>query len=112
MIFFSRRGSTLNLALNIISIHCIPPECRLFYCSTNNFEIFPLLVLYILFHKHLLQLWLQVDESGTAGGLKKQTRLGLEAKKEENLPDWYSQVRIYSFTKSKSLKAYTFQTFL
>jgi len=23
---------------------------------------------------------------------KKQTRLGLEAKKEENLPDWYSQV--------------------
>jgi bifunctional glutamyl/prolyl-tRNA synthetase len=25
-------------------------------------------------------------------GLKKQTRLGLEAKKEENLPDWYSQV--------------------
>jgi bifunctional glutamyl/prolyl-tRNA synthetase len=25
-------------------------------------------------------------------GQKKQTRLGLEAKKEENLPDWYSQV--------------------
>ena len=27
-------------------------------------------------------------------GEKKQTRLGLEAKKEENLPDWYSQVKI------------------
>jgi len=23
---------------------------------------------------------------------KKQTRLGLEARKEDNLPDWYSQV--------------------
>lgn len=28
----------------------------------------------------------------SAGTLKKQTRLGLEAKKESNLPDWYSQV--------------------
>lgn len=27
-----------------------------------------------------------------AASLKKQTRLGLEAKKEENLSDWYSQV--------------------
>ena len=27
-----------------------------------------------------------------AGADKKQTRLGLEAKKEENLSDWYSQV--------------------
>jgi len=27
--------------------------------------------------------------------LKKQTRLGLEAKKNENLPDWYSQVRLF-----------------
>lgn len=32
------------------------------------------------------------EEDGVAGGLKKQTRLGLEAKKDENLADWYSQV--------------------
>lgn len=35
-------------------------------------------------------------------GLKKQTRLGLEAKKEENLPDWYSQV----ITKSEMIEYY------
>ena len=30
--------------------------------------------------------------------LKKVTRLGLEARKEENLPDWYSQVNLrFSF---------------
>lgn len=28
----------------------------------------------------------------TTSGLKKQTRLGLEFKKDENLSDWYSQV--------------------
>lgn len=32
----------------------------------------------------------KLEDSST--GLKKQTRLGLEAKKEENLADWYSQV--------------------
>ena len=32
----------------------------------------------------------KVDE--TSSGLKKQTRLGLETKKDENLADWYSQV--------------------
>ncbi|KAG8266743.1 hypothetical protein J6590_065252 [Homalodisca vitripennis] len=44
----------------------------------------------------------EVDESGAAGGLKKQTRLGLEAKKEENLPDWYSQV----ITKGELIEYY------
>lgn len=39
---------------------------------------------------HDVFLQVQKDESQT--GLKKQTRLGLEAKKEENLADWYSQV--------------------
>nr|CAH7725356.1 unnamed protein product [Callosobruchus chinensis] len=36
------------------------------------------------------------------GGLKKQTRLGLEAKKEENLADWYSQV----ITKGELIEYY------
>ncbi|XP_018427727.1 PREDICTED: bifunctional glutamate/proline--tRNA ligase isoform X4 [Nanorana parkeri] len=43
--------------------------------------------------------------SGGAGegqGPKKQTRLGLEAKKEENLADWYSQV----ITKSELIEYY------
>nr|CAI5819600.1 unnamed protein product [Callosobruchus analis] len=35
-------------------------------------------------------------------GLKKQTRLGLEAKKEENLADWYSQV----ITKGEMIEYY------
>ncbi|MCL4124117.1 UNVERIFIED_CONTAM: hypothetical protein GTU68_031734 [Idotea baltica] len=39
----------------------------------------------------------KVEESG-----KKQTRLGLEAQKEENLSDWYSQV----ITKSEMLEYY------
>ena len=34
------------------------------------------------------------DDSG-AGGLKKQTRLGLESKKDENLAEWYSQVNSF-----------------
>lgn len=37
-----------------------------------------------------------------AEGAKKQTRLGLEAKKEENLPDWYSQV----ITKGELIEYY------
>lgn len=32
----------------------------------------------------------KVEETGS--GLKKQTRLGLEFKKEDNLSEWYSQV--------------------
>jgi bifunctional glutamyl/prolyl-tRNA synthetase len=32
----------------------------------------------------------------TSSGLKKQTRLGLEAKKDENLAEWYSQVIQYT----------------
>ncbi|XP_044264891.1 bifunctional glutamate/proline--tRNA ligase [Tribolium madens] len=36
------------------------------------------------------------------GGLKKQTRLGLEATKEENLSDWYSQV----ITKGEMIEYY------
>uniref|UniRef100_G3U148 Bifunctional glutamate/proline--tRNA ligase n=1 Tax=Loxodonta africana TaxID=9785 RepID=G3U148_LOXAF len=39
---------------------------------------------------------------GEGQGLKKQTRLGLEAKKEENLADWYSQV----ITKSEMIEYY------
>ncbi|XP_061621354.1 bifunctional glutamate/proline--tRNA ligase isoform X1 [Phyllopteryx taeniolatus] len=48
------------------------------------------------------------DPSGGAGGAgdgqgpKKQTRLGLEAKKEENLADWYSQV----ITKAEMIEYY------
>ncbi|KAM9465725.1 bifunctional glutamate/proline--tRNA ligase [Clarias gariepinus] len=49
----------------------------------------------------------QGQESGAGGagdgqGPKKQTRLGLEAKKEENLADWYSQV----ITKSEMIEYY------
>uniref|UniRef100_A0A8C5M9G7 Glutamyl-prolyl-tRNA synthetase 1 n=1 Tax=Leptobrachium leishanense TaxID=445787 RepID=A0A8C5M9G7_9ANUR len=40
--------------------------------------------------------------SGEAQGPKKQTRLGLEAKKEENLADWYSQV----ITKAELIEYY------
>lgn len=39
---------------------------------------------------------------GAGEGPKKQTRLGLEAKKEENLADWYSQV----ITKSEMIEYY------
>ncbi|XP_077445865.1 bifunctional glutamate/proline--tRNA ligase isoform X1 [Stigmatopora argus] len=48
------------------------------------------------------------DTAGGAGGAgdgqgpKKQTRLGLEAKKEENLADWYSQV----ITKAEMIEYY------
>ncbi|KAI3377639.1 hypothetical protein L3Q82_008798 [Scortum barcoo] len=47
------------------------------------------------------------EASGGAGGSegqgpKKQTRLGLEAKKEENLADWYSQV----ITKAEMIEYY------
>lgn len=38
----------------------------------------------------------------TEGGPKKVTRLGLEAKKEENLPEWYSQV----LTKGELIEYY------
>ena len=41
-----------------------------------------------------------MEEKDESSGLKKQTRLGLEFKKEENLPDWYSQVKIYIFLVS------------
>ncbi|NP_001275581.1 bifunctional glutamate/proline--tRNA ligase [Danio rerio] len=49
----------------------------------------------------------QGQESGAGGagegqGPKKQTRLGLEAKKEENLADWYSQV----ITKAEMIEYY------
>ncbi|XP_035290073.1 bifunctional glutamate/proline--tRNA ligase isoform X3 [Anguilla anguilla] len=49
----------------------------------------------------------QGQESGSGGagegqGPKKQTRLGLEAKKEENLAEWYSQV----ITKSEMIEYY------
>nr|XP_036673239.1 bifunctional glutamate/proline--tRNA ligase [Drosophila suzukii] len=37
-----------------------------------------------------------------SGGVKKQTRLGLEATKEDNLPDWYSQV----ITKGELIEYY------
>ena len=37
-----------------------------------------------------------------AAGLKKQTRLGLEAKKDENLAEWYSQV----ITKAEMIEYY------
>ncbi|XP_023648738.1 bifunctional glutamate/proline--tRNA ligase [Paramormyrops kingsleyae] len=54
------------------------------------------------------QLQGQESNSGGAGGAgdgqgpKKQTRLGLEAKKEENLADWYSQV----ITKAEMIEYY------
>lgn len=41
-------------------------------------------------------------KGGEQVGLKKQTRLGLEAKKEENLPEWYSQV----ITKGELIEYY------
>uniref|UniRef100_A0A182IPC6 Bifunctional glutamate/proline--tRNA ligase n=1 Tax=Anopheles atroparvus TaxID=41427 RepID=A0A182IPC6_ANOAO len=42
------------------------------------------------------------DDGGAPGGPKKQTRLGLEATKEDNLPDWYSQV----ITKGEMIEYY------
>lgn len=33
----------------------------------------------------------------TSSGLKKQTRLGLEFRKDENLSEWYSQVKLVHF---------------
>ncbi|XP_056213184.1 bifunctional glutamate/proline--tRNA ligase isoform X6 [Falco biarmicus] len=45
---------------------------------------------------------LSSDGSGEGQGPKKQTRLGLEAKKEENLADWFSQV----ITKSEMIEYY------
>lgn len=42
------------------------------------------------------------ESKDDASGVKKQTRLGLEAKKEENLPDWYSQV----ITKGEMIEYY------
>jgi bifunctional glutamyl/prolyl-tRNA synthetase len=44
----------------------------------------------------------EVQKDESQSGLKKQTRLGLEAKKEENLADWYSQV----LTKSELIEYY------
>jgi bifunctional glutamyl/prolyl-tRNA synthetase len=44
----------------------------------------------------------KVESKEDASGSKKQTRLGLEAKKEENLPDWYSQV----ITKGEMIEYY------
>uniref|UniRef100_A0A8C8BH57 Bifunctional glutamate/proline--tRNA ligase n=1 Tax=Otus sunia TaxID=257818 RepID=A0A8C8BH57_9STRI len=45
---------------------------------------------------------LSSNGSGEGQGPKKQTRLGLEAKKEENLSDWFSQV----ITKSEMIEYY------
>ncbi|XP_074846044.1 bifunctional glutamate/proline--tRNA ligase isoform X2 [Carettochelys insculpta] len=45
---------------------------------------------------------LSSDGPGDGQGPKKQTRLGLEAKKEENLADWFSQV----ITKSEMIEYY------
>ncbi|XP_058021421.1 bifunctional glutamate/proline--tRNA ligase isoform X5 [Ahaetulla prasina] len=45
---------------------------------------------------------LSSDGPGDGQGPKKQTRLGLEAKKEENLAEWYSQV----ITKSELIEYY------
>lgn len=42
------------------------------------------------------------DAKDDGTGLKKQTRLGLEAKKDENLPDWYSQI----LTKGEMIEYY------
>lgn len=44
----------------------------------------------------------QKDDAQSGTGVKKVTRLGLEAKKEENLPDWYSQV----ITKGEMIEYY------
>uniref|UniRef100_A0A672KXZ3 Bifunctional glutamate/proline--tRNA ligase-like n=1 Tax=Sinocyclocheilus grahami TaxID=75366 RepID=A0A672KXZ3_SINGR len=53
------------------------------------------------------KVWYSKQDSGAGGagdgqGPKKQTRLGLEAKKEENLADWYSQV----ITKAEMIEYY------
>lgn len=42
------------------------------------------------------------DAKDDGTGLKKQTRLGLEAKKDENLPEWYSQI----LTKGELIEYY------
>uniref|UniRef100_T1IPR4 Uncharacterized protein n=1 Tax=Strigamia maritima TaxID=126957 RepID=T1IPR4_STRMM len=44
----------------------------------------------------------QVDNNGSQTNVKKLTRLGLEATKEENLSDWFSQV----ITKSEMIEYY------
>ncbi|KAM3930026.1 bifunctional glutamate/proline--tRNA ligase isoform 2-T2 [Leptodactylus fuscus] len=44
----------------------------------------------------------EAGNTGEGQGPKKQTRLGLEAKKEENLADWYSQV----ITKAEMIEYY------
>ncbi|XP_065562839.1 bifunctional glutamate/proline--tRNA ligase-like [Artemia franciscana] len=41
-------------------------------------------------------------QESQVAGLKKMTRLGMEAKKEENLPEWYTQV----ITKSEMIEYY------
>lgn len=46
----------------------------------------------------LFIVYLQAEESG----VKKQTRLGLEAKKEESLSDWYTEV----ITKGEMIEYY------
>lgn len=43
-----------------------------------------------------------VPKPDSSSGVKKQTRLGLEATKEDNLPDWYSQV----ITKGELIEYY------
>lgn len=42
------------------------------------------------------------DDASADSGVKKVTRLGLEARKEQNLPDWYSQV----LTKGEMIEYY------
>ncbi|KAG8123286.1 hypothetical protein E2320_018816 [Naja naja] len=52
---------------------------------------------------------LSSDGPGDGQGPKKQTRLGLEAKKEENLAEWYSQASISQMdviTKSEMIEYY------
>jgi hypothetical protein len=52
------------------------------------------------------ELW-GVAQAAPAAGV---TRLGMEAKKEENLPDWYSQVTSYTFFHVQySRKSYVWQ---
>ncbi|EDW14211.1 bifunctional glutamate/proline--tRNA ligase [Drosophila mojavensis] len=43
-----------------------------------------------------------IPKPDSSSGVKKQTRLGLEATKEDNLPDWYSQV----ITKGELIEYY------
>ncbi|KAG7167154.1 Bifunctional glutamate/proline--tRNA ligase-like [Homarus americanus] len=45
---------------------------------------------------------IQVPTKSDDGGMKKQTRLGLEVRKEQNLAEWYSQV----ITKSEMIEYY------